>query len=201
MQNRDVVAQVRPALERLSHLSRETVHLGVLDGFEIVHVDKVDSPEQIGVSSKIGTRAVPHVTGLGKAILAAGSDEFLADYIVHARGLPPPYTLIALDRLREEIGLTRERGYSIDDEEASVGVRCLGVAVRGAGGDPLFAISLTGPSPRFTPERVAACVPELLVTAGALSVQFGWEPQTARISPVIDADALPSDVLGTASDG
>lgn len=176
LQARDVVAEVRPTLERLSRLSRETVHLGVLDGFEVVHVDKVDSPEPVGVSSKVGTRAVPHVTGLGKALLAAGSDAFLDEYLEHARSLSLPYTVTDPVALRAEIRVTRDRGYSIDNEETSVGVRCLGVAVRGVGGDPLFAISLTGPSPRFTLEQVAACAPDVVVTARALSLQFGWRP-------------------------
>lgn len=172
---RDFVAEVRPALERLSDLSRETVHLGVLDGFEVVHVDKVDSPQLVGVSSKVGTRAVPHLTGLGKAILAAGDEALLAAYLVHAQRLPGT-DAAEPGALRREIELTRTRGYSIDDEEASLGVRCLGVAVRGAGGAPLFGISVTGPSPRFTPERLAACAPDLLLAAETLSLQFGWEP-------------------------
>jgi IclR family acetate operon transcriptional repressor len=179
VQTRDFVAEVRPTLERLSRLSRETVHLGVLDGFEVVHVDKVDSPEQVGVSSKIGTRAVPHVTGLGKALLAAGSEAYLAEYLAHARSLPVPYTVNDAAALRDDISLTRERGYSIDNEEASIGVRCLGVAVRGGGDEPVFAISLTGPSPRFTLERVSACVPDVLAAARSLSLQFGWRPAPA----------------------
>ena len=73
-----------------------------------------------------------------------------------------------------------ERGYAIDNEEAAAGVRCLGVAVSGAGGEPLFAISLTGPAARFTPDRLAACVPEMVKTARGLSRQFGWEPASAE---------------------
>ena len=176
LQARDFVAELRPTLERLSRLSRETVHLGVLDGFDIVHVDKVDSPEQIGISSKIGTRAVPHVTGLGKAILAASDDEFVESYLAYSQTLPSPERVGDPARLRTEIIRTRERGYAIDNEEAAAGVRCLGVAVSGAGGEPLFAISLTGPAARFTPDRLAACVPEMVKTARGLSRQFGWEP-------------------------
>ena len=72
-------------MERLSLLSRETVHLGVLDNHDVLHIEKVDSPEIVGVSSRVGTRAAPHVTGLGKALLAAGPDEELEAYIEHAR--------------------------------------------------------------------------------------------------------------------
>ena len=64
-------------MERLSLLSRETVHLGVLDNHDVLHIAKVDSPEIVGLSLGVGTRAAPPLTGLGKALLAAGSDEEL----------------------------------------------------------------------------------------------------------------------------
>lgn len=178
---RDFVDEVRPTLERLSALSRETVHLGVLDGFEVVHVDKVDSPEMVGVASKIGTRAVPHVTALGKALLAAGPEETLAAYLAHARALPPPFRLTAEAALRHDLARARERGYSLDDEESTAGVRCLGVPIFGAAGEPLFAVSITGPAARFTAARAAACAPEALAAAAALSRQFGWSP--APVAP------------------
>src|SRR5581483_6161529 len=106
LQERDVIAEVRPTLERLSLLSRETAHLGVLDGFEVVHVDKVESPERVGVSSRIGSRAVPHLTGLGKALLAAGPDDVLERYLER---LPADFEREAL---RADLARTRERGYS-----------------------------------------------------------------------------------------
>src|SRR5690348_13609627 len=171
LRTRDVVAELRPTLERLALLSRETVHLGVLDGFEVVHIDKVDSPERIGVSSQIGSRAAPHLTGLGQALLAAGPDAVVDRYLRHMDGGVDP------GALWDEVGRDRARGYSIDDEEDSVGVRCLGVAVRGADGAPVFAFSLTGPSPRLTRERIAALAPEAVAIAAALSRQFGWEPE------------------------
>lgn len=179
LQGRDFVGEVRPALERLSALAQETVHLGVLDGFEVVHVDKVDCPQMVGVSSKVGTRAVPHVTALGKALLAAGPDDAVAAYLDHARTLPPPYTLTDPAALQADLERARRRGYSLDDEESSAGVRCLGVAIRGAAGEPLFAVSVTGPAARFTGAAARACAPDALAVAEALSRQFGWSPPAA----------------------
>ena len=75
----------------VSLLSRETVHLGILDNHDVLHIEKVDSPEAIGLSSRVGTRAAPHVTGLGKALLASGSDEELETYIENARSVPCPH--------------------------------------------------------------------------------------------------------------
>jgi len=176
LERRDFVDEVRPTLERLSQLSREAVHLGVLDGFEVVHVDKVDSPEIVGVASKVGTRAVPHVTALGKALLAAGPDDIVEAYLVHARALPSPLRPTDEASLRRDLDRIRARGYSLDDEESTAGVRCLGVPILGAGGNPLFALSITGPAARFTAERATACAPEATAAAWALSVQFGWSP-------------------------
>ncbi|MGH2557759.1 MAG: IclR family transcriptional regulator [Thermomicrobiales bacterium] len=187
-QSRSFILEVRPVLDRLSRLSRETVHLGVLDGFEVVHIDKVESPERVGISSRVGSRAVPHVTGLGKALLAASPDAAVERYLRQATGRTAPERITNPDAFLEEIQETRERGYSIDNEEDSIGVRCLGVAVLGAGGSPLFAISLTGPSPRFTQQRVEELAPDVLTTARDLSHQFGWEPvgvDVPRATPVI----------------
>jgi DNA-binding IclR family transcriptional regulator len=172
---RDFIDEVRPTMERLSLLSRETVHLGILDNHDVLHIEKVDSPEIVGVSSRVGTRAAPHLTGLGKALLASGPDEELEAYIKHARKRSLPPAAFDPEAFRTDIALAQQRGYSIDDGESSPGVRCLAVAVRGIGGSPLFAISLTGPSGRFTAERMASCVPEMLAVAHELTIRFGGE--------------------------
>ncbi len=173
-ESRNILDAVRPTLVELSILSRETVHVGVLDGFELVHVGKVESPERVGISSRIGTRAVPHVTSLGKALLAASDDETVDGYVTHAGRITGEFVLADAAALRREIAATRLRGYSRDDEEDAVGVRCIGAAVRTAGGAPLFAISLTGPAGRFTRERADACAPPLLDAVAGLSRRFGW---------------------------
>jgi IclR family KDG regulon transcriptional repressor len=173
-QGRNFLAELRPGLERLSRLSRETIHLGVRDGSEVLHIDRIDSLERVGVASKIGSRAALHTTGLGKAILAAESPAQVEEYIAFAvKETEQP--LSDPEAFRREIAVTRERGYSIDDEDDSVGVRCLGVAVLGVGGAPLFAISITGPSPRFTRRHVLAYAPEAIDTARALSRELGWD--------------------------
>jgi IclR family acetate operon transcriptional repressor len=174
-QVRSFLAEIRPALAPLSELARETVHVGVLDGFDIVHVDKIESLEHVGISSRIGARGVAHRTGLGKALLAASQDEFVAAYIEQGTHREPPFTVAAAEPVWAAVRQTREAGYSLDDEEDSVGVRCIGVAVRGAGGKPLFAISVTGPSPRFTRAVSEHIAPTLVAVARRLSHRFGWD--------------------------
>lgn len=173
-QGRNFLEELRPGLERLSKLSRETIHVGIRDGLEVLHIDRIDSLERVGVASKVGSRAALHTTGLGKALLAAESPEVLEEYLTVATKVPTQ-PLQDPDKLRHEIERTRERGYSIDDEEDSIGVRCLGVAVLGVGGAPLFAISITGPSPRFTRLHVQTYAPAAVETAQVLSRELGWD--------------------------
>lgn len=177
-QVRGLFEEIRPALEPLSELSRETVHVGVLDGFDVVHVDKIESLEHVGVSSRIGARGVAHRTSLGKALLAASPDEFVQAYIEQGANREDSYAVLPaeIDAIWKDVAISRERGFSLDDEDDSVGVRCLGAAVTGAGGHPLFAISLTGPSPRFTREVCLQLAPTLLQTVGDLSLRFGGQP-------------------------
>ncbi len=179
-QYRSFLLEVKPSLEYLAELSRETVHLGVLDGFDVVHIDKVESLELVGVSSKIGSRGIPHTTALGRALLAASPDAVLDSYLRDAHARADRYRVTDEETVRAEIERTRERGYSLDDEDDSIGVRCLGMAVLGASGEPICAISLTGPSPRFTLARAIALAPALIATAEDVSRRFGWEPSGAR---------------------
>jgi DNA-binding IclR family transcriptional regulator len=182
LDGRDFVDEVRPTMERLSLLSRETVHLGVLDNHDVLHIEKVDSPETVGVSSRVGTRAAPHVTGLGKALLASGPDEELEIYIEHAQKHSSPSMPFDPQAFRADIALARRRGYSIDDGESSPGVRCLAMAICGVGGNPLFALSLTGPSGRFTLERLESCVPEMLAVVRELTSRFGGEANRGAVA-------------------
>lgn len=193
VQVRGLLDGIRPTLEPLSELSRETVHMAVLDGFDIVHVDKIESLEHVGVSSRIGARGVTHRTGLGKALLAASPDTFVADYIAQGLRREPPHTVAAAEvkRIWQDVRTTRDHGYSLDDEDDSVGVRCLGAAVRGVGGSPIFAVSLTGPSPRFTREICQRLAPTLLSITDELSRRFGAEPERLRTPAVARIGSEP----------
>ncbi|MEZ4533157.1 MAG: IclR family transcriptional regulator [Thermomicrobiales bacterium] len=172
--------EIRPELVWLSQLTRETVHVGVLDRLEIVHIDKIESMERVGVSSRIGTRGAVHSTSLGMALMAAHDDLAVERYIAEASAIDPPLGLADPDRFRARIADAHTRGFTMDDEDDSVGVRCVGVAVRGPDAQPIFAISVTGPSPRFTREIALQHGPEVARSAERLSLRFGYAPATSN---------------------
>lgn len=174
--------RLQPLLTELGERSRETVHLGILDGWEVLHLARVESLERVGVASRIGSRGWAHTSGMGKALLAGQADAFLAAYMSET-GLPAmtERSITSPTAFQAEMALIRRQGFSIDNEEDAIGVRCLGTALPTMQGPPVLAISITGPSPRFTLEHAYAFAPTLidLVQHAEVPLDFAAEVTAA----------------------
>lgn len=154
----------RSELRRISEASGETVHLLCLDGLEAVYIDKVDTPNAIGLKSQIGKRIPLYCTGGGKAILAYKPFDFIQLYI----GRTPlvactPKTLTTPDSLMAELDNIRKNGYALDDEEHHTNITCIAVPVLTRHGDVVASISISAPSYRFSVER-ALTYKDLLIS-------------------------------------
>lgn len=148
-----------PALAGISLRTRELVHLGRLEGTDVVYLDKVEPERTLRVWSRVGSRAPAARTALGRALLAADgvTGPQLSPYAQatgagaeHSRGgrsLSPA-------RLQEIIEQTRRRGWSVEHEENEPGVACVGVALTRPGGCSV-AVSVTGPVERMGEQRRA----------------------------------------------
>jgi len=152
-----------PFLVKLSAETQKTVHLCVLDGHDVVYIDKIESHRTLPIMSRIGSRAPAYCTGVGKALLSG----LPTDQVVSLLRKSPltkwtPTTITDPIKLLEEIKLTAERGYAIDNGEHEEGIKCFATPVRGFGGDVVGAISLTGLKRDFDEEveseRVIATV-------------------------------------------
>ncbi len=111
---------------------------------------------------------------------SASPADALDAYLDHLRKIPEPEVPFDLAWLIDDIENTRLRGYSIDDEEDSLGVRCIGSAIMAGNREPIFAVSITGPSGRFTTERAHACAPALMAATANLSNAYGWSVETNK---------------------
>jgi len=167
-------------LKRLRDVTGETVHLAVPSGSLMVYIEKLESPSAVQMSSRIGTTVCLHATAVGKAFLAQLGEaerERLLD------GLAMPVytekTLTKLPALRKQLDITRERGWSMDDEEHEPGIQCYGAAVLGADGAPLAAISVTTLRFRAKEDTQAAYVQPLLAACKAISAHIAAMPSLA----------------------
>lgn len=156
--------------EELRDMSGETVHIAVPHGQRMLIVGRVDSLNPLRVSCELGTRDAMNASALGKAYLSVLSDDQLDSVIDHVELEElTPFSITAEADLRDEVVRTRERGYSFDFEEGRLGVCCLGFALRLGSNRDAVAVSITGPSYRWTKDKMLALVPDLLERVSAMN--------------------------------
>jgi DNA-binding IclR family transcriptional regulator len=134
-----------PFMRGLSEKIGMTVHLAVLDQGEAVYVEKVEAPGFFKVNTWVGRRMYLHSTSVGKALLA-WMPKAEAEAILRQQGLKKrtPKTIISVPRLVAELERVRQMGHAVDDEENSVGARCLGAPIFDAGGNVAAALGVSG---------------------------------------------------------
>jgi DNA-binding IclR family transcriptional regulator len=166
--------EVRPYLERLAELTSETAHLGVLDGLEMVYIDKVEGRQAVSMASRVGVRGACHSTALGKVLLAARPEEQWARYVDDV-GLTrrTEHTFVDAKRFREELERVRNQGYAVDDVENEDGIRCVAAPIRDHTDEVAAAKSVSGWTVSMTPERLPDLIPLVTKQAGSASAALG----------------------------
>ena len=164
-------------LKRLRDLTGETVHLAVPNGHTMVYIEKLESPSAVRMASRIGSSVALHATAVGKAYMAALEPAVLDPLL---RGLPLPRytgnTLVKLPELRKQLQLTRERGWAVDAEEHEAGIHCYGAVIRGSGGVPVAAISVSTLMFRQKADPEEAYVAPLLEACRVISARIAETP-------------------------
>jgi DNA-binding IclR family transcriptional regulator len=173
LENDDLRSVAEPVLHELAEVSGETVHLGVRSGAEVVYIAKVESRHSVRLVSRIGARTPVHCSAMGKALLAA-LDPSDREPLLSPLPRRTPHTITTAAEMRDELEAIRSSGFSLDDEENELGVRCVGAAVLGTGGEPLGAISVSGPAARLDRERAAELGTSVIETAAEITRQLGF---------------------------
>lgn len=141
-----------------------------------VYVFRGTGSRAVHTDSEIGKRVPIHATAAGKAILASLPEKRVTD-IINKRGLSSvtEHTITSEEELREELANIRDRGYSINHEENTIGLRAIGVPVEAGDGTTLGALSVSGPTHRFQGTLFEETLPNLLLgTANELELNIHY---------------------------
>jgi DNA-binding IclR family transcriptional regulator len=178
--SRDVRKFALPQLERLLARFDETVNLAVRRNDDLVIIEVAESQRSIRKGASIGEPDKWHSSGLGKAILAR-LPEAEARAILGRRGTErlTEHTLATVDDVLENLAEVRRRGYSIDDEEAEPGLRCVAAAICDRNGEPMYAISVSGPATRIDSDSVSKIGAEVVAATDAVATALGYQAQPA----------------------
>jgi len=167
----------RPILQQLWRATGETVNLAVLDGREVLYLDVMESSHTFRLVSQVGLRRPVYCTALGKVMLSFIPEEE-QQYFFEGMSFErfTPHTIRGATLLRKEFALVRQRGYSLDNEEAYLGSRCIGAPIFEASGKIAAALSVSGPTTRVTREKVPAFAATAKSAALAISRSLGYTP-------------------------
>ncbi len=170
----DIGEVALPVLRWLVERTQVTAHLAVLDHGEAVYIVKVDAPGFIKMDTWVGRRMFVHSTSVGKSLVAhLPKDEVEAILREHGMKKRTPKTITTQVRFFSELEKVRAQGYAVDDEENSLGARCLGAPVFDVLGRVEAAVGLSGTISQIDDAnlpRLAALVKE---AARKISRQLG----------------------------
>jgi IclR family transcriptional regulator, acetate operon repressor len=152
---RDIVRCARPLLRRLVDKSGETANLAVLDEDMAVYLGQVANREFVRAICKPGGRTFLHSSSLGKSMLALMRPEDVYR-ILATKGMArfTEKTIDSIGRMTNDLAGVRTLGYAVDDEEYSLGLRCVAAAITNEHGEPIGAVSISGPTMRVARERI-----------------------------------------------
>jgi len=163
-----------PFLGEVRNRTGETVQVGVLDGREVVYVERLESTQTIRLFGRVGHRVLAHCTSTGKVLLAHLSESelerLLDGWVLESR---TPYTITDADALRDELARVRRRGYGENVQEAEMGVASVAAPIRDSSGEVVAALSVAGPVMRLDGRSMSRFASVAREAADAISHRLG----------------------------
>jgi IclR family acetate operon transcriptional repressor len=174
VRRRNFVTQALPYLRKLRDQTRETANLAVVDDGAMVVLTRVESREIMRSVTKVGGRVPMVASGLGKALLATYSEQDVFA-IIQRDGMPrlTSKSIVRAGELCKSLHDIRRQGYSVDDEEALVGLRCVSAVVYDDCSEPLAAISVSGKASRVPNDRLPILGKLMQEVAAELTMALG----------------------------
>jgi DNA-binding IclR family transcriptional regulator len=169
----DIADVSSPFMRALGEKIHLTVHLAVLDQGEAVYVEKVEAPGFFKVNTWVGRRMFLHSTSVGKCLLA-WLPKHQVETLVKPQGLKKrtPKTITTLTKLLADLEHVKQEGCAVDDEENSLGARCLGAPVFDATGTVVAALGASGTLTQMDEINMPRIAEALKETARRISRQL-----------------------------
>jgi IclR family pca regulon transcriptional regulator len=134
----------QPHLEALTDQLHESSSVAVLDGSDIVYVNRVSTKRIMRIAISVGTRFPAYATSMGRVMLAARSDEYVSEFLRKTRlEAFNPNTVTDRDKFQRILAGVRSAGYSLVDQELEQGLRSIAVPIRDRSGEVIAAANVS----------------------------------------------------------
>lgn len=165
-----------PFMQQLYEATRENVHLAIRDGSDVLYVEKLAGLKSVPVISRVGGRLPMHATGVGKALLAYQTPEFVQEYLLHRLTRITRYTIVESGRMRGELDKIRSNGYAVTREEMTLGSCSVSAPIFDEYGCATAAVALVVHTVRVEPKRLAPSVMDAANAVTAKLVESAGDP-------------------------
>ncbi len=173
--NLELLTEAAPYLSKITRELDLTAHLGILDGADVVYIEKLDGHPNSQLYTQIGHRSPGFCSSIGKCLMAGMSREELGNVLDKCDFRK--YTRNTITDRREFISHLRQvriQGWAMDDEEYEEGHRCIGSTVYDYRGLPIAAISASGSVNVLTDDRLEETIEKVKLLASQLSRRIGY---------------------------
>ena len=172
--SRNFVPLAKIFMRHLMDQSGETVNLATQDNGEVVYLAQVECREMMRAFVRPGARSPMYCSAVGKALLAAQPEaEFERSVKQRSVVINDPNAILLTPEFIKILNDVRRCGYALDDEEQSIGMRCVASVIYDENGGPLAAISVSGPTARITNDRIPILGALVNKTCGDITADFG----------------------------
>ncbi|MGY1683914.1 IclR family transcriptional regulator [Geodermatophilus sp. SYSU D01176] len=170
----DIAREGRPFCDALAADLEEAANLAILDGDRAVNVSQARGPGALSTHNWVGQGTPLHATSSGKVLLAYAPDAVRKDVL--SRELPrfTPATITDPEALQRDLDRIVEQGWGSTAEEYEIGLNAVAAPVRGADGDVIAALSVSGPSFRMGSEEFPRRARRVTSGAEELSRKLGF---------------------------
>lgn len=169
----DLPREGQAVCERLAEQLDETVNLAVLDNGAATNITQAYGTAAVTTRNWIGQRTPLHATSSGKILLAWADPKTLEEALDTLERFTPN-TITSRSKLLAELERTRDRGWASTSEELEIGLNAVAAPIRGAGGDVVAAVSVSGPAYRLTVDSFPSVTEKLRAGAEEISNRIGY---------------------------
>ncbi len=171
----ELQTEARPYLQDITATLGLTSHLGILEGSDVIYIEKMDVFTGSQLYAQIGLRVPAFCSSLGKCLLSKYSSDELKN--LFSKDVFPKYTENTtknIFELQTNLTAVRRNGWAIDNEEYKTGHRCIAAPIYDYRGEIIAAISASGPTILLTDDRIQSTANYVINTANIISRKLGW---------------------------
>ncbi len=169
----ELLTEAKPFLSDIMRDLDLTAHLGILDGCDVVYLEKMDIYPNTGSGDWAASPAF--CSSIGKCLLACLSGDELEDalYLCNFKK-HTSNTITDIREFKRYLRVIRRQGWAMDNEEYQIGHRCVGAPVFDYRGSPVAAISASGSIAQLSDDKLEMVIREVKQAAEKLSRRMGY---------------------------